>query len=330
MVASLEACRTSIEDGRGHVAKDSTKAIVVAIDPLCGLATPSTDSVAWLFDKYPVLATSMNMAHAMRSLEASTSQLFRDWFCDEMIKDDFLMDGFGDQLAKMDTVVSHARTFKGNANETVLELQSAESLAEFADCRPLAAKLHTPLKSFLTVLADSESVVELVKASAIAKGNKLLDDKEKEVLQWDVDFRKWTGMQDVMQRNNRSIKQHMLGKGEGQHQKITKDLGKFDKVVGNVSKAIGVLPALKGRMENAKATAHDGRLYTAASGIICNAHVRKLQKAPQETIAEACKRIAKGAVGMQLWTTRQDGREILQKDLIWLDHLDLLKSDSYL
>ena len=125
-----------------------------SMEPIASLKWPGAQSAAWLFDKHPPLATVLNMLYAQRRLQVEATKSYRDWTGKDVIKDEFLADGFGGRLGRLDAAVGHALTFKAGANEAILKLQGASEPADFAECLALAQLLVPVVKQFLTVLKD--------------------------------------------------------------------------------------------------------------------------------------------------------------------------------
>ena len=306
--------RAITDAGGEHQCFDKLTEYRNAVDPVSSVELPGTESMAWLFDKHPPLATALNMIYAERCLQAKLSAAYMAWTTKDMHADVFLCDGYGKQLEELGAALTDAKRFKDGANEVILKLRGAADVAELKDCVELAKFLMPTVKNFLSILSDCEALYETLHKCAVAKGTSLLAAQGLLTKDWQPDYRIWMGVDNASQRHNKSIKTHMLGKGEGKHTETGKKLDTFEIIIGKVEAAKKLLPELTPAIKTAQDLLHDGRFYCCAAGVVYNVHVKKLQKTPAELLKSACKVVARGARSRKLWGPRADGRGSSPKD----------------
>ena len=217
--------RAITDAGGEHQCFDKLTEYRNAVDPVSSVELPGTESMAWLFDKHPPLATALNMIYAERCLQAKLSAAYMAWTTKDMHADVFLCDGYGKQLEELGAALTDAKRFKDGANEVILKLRGAADVAELKDCVELAKFLMPTVKNFLSILSDCGALYETLHKCAVAKGTSLLAAQGLLTKDWQPDYRIWMGVDNASQRHNKSIKTHMLGKGEGKHTETGKNAG---------------------------------------------------------------------------------------------------------
>ena len=233
----------------GHIELEDNEALREEVSPLESLQLPSIDLVAWMFDKYPVLATPLNMIFAMRRMQIQYAKAFMTWTSSHMMKNQFLSDGFGKQLSDLDASLDYAGSFQANAQQTIVKLAKASELTEFEECKDLAPVVHEVVKGFERFFNDCEELRTALRNSAIVKGSATLTLRMEKTKDWDPDFRVWMGVRDVSTRSNRDIKKYMTSQGAGTHTATSNKIDKFEILVGTVSAATSVLRELRPLVE---------------------------------------------------------------------------------
>ena len=311
----LAAQQQQLTEGKKHENFAEAESLRKAIGPLSSMALPDNSEVEWIFEKHPALAGGLNVINSSRVAQVNVSKVFMAWTSQDNVKHRFVMDGFGKHLEALQQARSDAETFAPGANEVLLQLQNANSLEEFSECRPMAEMLAPLAKNYLQILEGASMIDSAVRKCLVVKATSLLEKQKLETKDWDEDYRTWMGVCNVASRSNKLIKKHMLGKGEGGHTKTAKKLDTFEEAILEVSAAAQVVPELGEAVEESMKILHDGRFYVCTAGITYNVHVRKLQKAPAETTKGKAIKVARGARTFQLWSARSDKREVLPKDL---------------
>ncbi len=115
--------RAITDAGGEHQCFDKLTEYRNAVDPVSSAELPGTESMAWLFDKHPPLATALNMIYAERCLHAKLSAAYMAWTTKDMHADVFLCDGYGKQLEELGAALTDAKRFKDGANEVILKLR---------------------------------------------------------------------------------------------------------------------------------------------------------------------------------------------------------------
>ena len=119
--------RAITDAGGEHQCFDKLTEYRNAVDPVSSAELPGTESMAWLFDKHPPLATALNMIYAERCLQAKLSAAYMAWTTKDMHADVFLCDGYGKQLEELGAALTDAKRFKDGANEVILKLRGQQT-----------------------------------------------------------------------------------------------------------------------------------------------------------------------------------------------------------
>ncbi len=132
--------RAITDAGGEHQCFDKLTEYRTAMDPVSSVELPGTESMAWLFDKHPPLATALNMIYAERCLQAKLSAAYMAWTTKDMHADVFLCDGYGKQLEELGAALTDAKHFKDGANEVIPKLRGAADVAKLKDCVELSPR----------------------------------------------------------------------------------------------------------------------------------------------------------------------------------------------